>query len=316
MAKSRPSEADIKRLFAESHNRCAFPKCLNSIILEGSIVGDICHIKAKHKDGSRYDTDQTNNERHDHENLILLCKLHHKIVDDDEISYTVDRLTKMKCIHLERVREFPDTMIADSEVQLLLDNSINSVNQTGGITAHTVDVEALNLFSSDRSEEEVKRKIRAVETVWDAIVCFKKEYSGLIQFHSFHSTAQIHEIIAKGSTDELSEALIQDYISTAAFKELASEKYRNAFDERPFLDDVAFEVFETIYNYYKELSGMMFMSFFYKRYQDWRENEELKVALGNALGFDQVAKLIALEKEGPKKVVECLEKLLQSHVNR
>ena len=79
-----PSQAVIKRLFAHSGNRCAFPKCASPIVQETVVVGEICHIKAASPQGPRYDPGQTAEERHGYDNLILLCANHHTIIDDDQ----------------------------------------------------------------------------------------------------------------------------------------------------------------------------------------------------------------------------------------
>jgi len=89
----------VKRLFALSGNRCAFPKCESPLVQSGSIVGVVCHIKADSPGGPRYDTEQTDNERHAFENLLLMCGVHHKVIDDDEGSYTVARLLAIKEAH-------------------------------------------------------------------------------------------------------------------------------------------------------------------------------------------------------------------------
>ena len=67
--------------------------------LDDTLVGEICHIKGKKPNAARYDPAQTRVERNDYDNLILLCALHHKVVDDDEESYPVERLRKMKVDH-------------------------------------------------------------------------------------------------------------------------------------------------------------------------------------------------------------------------
>ena len=95
-----PTERDIKKLFALSLNQCAFPNCINSIIsLKDEMIGEICHIKAKNKEGPRFDRTQTNVERHGFDNLILLCRNHHKIVDDQPNKYTVEWLKTIKQNH-------------------------------------------------------------------------------------------------------------------------------------------------------------------------------------------------------------------------
>jgi len=135
---SGPSRAVIKRLFGLSSNRCAFPRCTAPLIEGETVVGHVCHIKAASPGGPRYDDKQTSSDRHGFANLLLLCPRHHTVVDDDIDAYTVERLHKMKAGH-----EAAATPLQDQEVEratnLILVQSVTSVNQSGGITAHTVN---------------------------------------------------------------------------------------------------------------------------------------------------------------------------------
>ena len=99
-----PSVATVKRLFAVSGNRCAFPGCEERLVDEagGSIMGEVCHIKAKSSDGPRYDAQQTDEERHGFGNLVLLCPTHHARVDRDPDKYTVEKLLEIKAQHEAR----------------------------------------------------------------------------------------------------------------------------------------------------------------------------------------------------------------------
>ena len=95
-----PSEQTIKRLFAHSGNRCAFTGCTTAIVQpSGTVTGKICHIKAKSPNGPRYDHTQKDEERHAYENLILLCSVHHDIVDAEPQRFTVELLKDFKEIH-------------------------------------------------------------------------------------------------------------------------------------------------------------------------------------------------------------------------
>ena len=86
----------MKRLFAVSQNRCAFPKCPIPAHDGNSVLVQVCHIEGDKPGSARYRAEQPDRERHGFSNLILLCGPHHKIIDDDEGSYTVERLQTIK----------------------------------------------------------------------------------------------------------------------------------------------------------------------------------------------------------------------------
>jgi hypothetical protein len=99
----KPSWKTIKKLFAVSHNQCAFQNCESPVVEESdSITGVVCHIKARSIGGPRYDAQQTEEERHSFANLILLCSRHGKIIDSEPERYTVDKLREMKRQHEQR----------------------------------------------------------------------------------------------------------------------------------------------------------------------------------------------------------------------
>jgi 5-methylcytosine-specific restriction endonuclease McrA len=97
-----PTEQTVRRLFALSGNRCAFHQCSTLLVHpSGTITGEICHIKAKSCSGPRFDANQTDEERHAFANLVLLCSQHHKVVDDQPNTYTVELLQDIKKMHEE-----------------------------------------------------------------------------------------------------------------------------------------------------------------------------------------------------------------------
>lgn len=99
-----------KTLWGRSGNRCAFPKCRRELVVDAtetddeSLIGDECHIVAKSENGPRGQTDLESAQLDVYENLILLCKVHHKIIDDQRHSYTVERLRNMKNDHEQWVK--------------------------------------------------------------------------------------------------------------------------------------------------------------------------------------------------------------------
>lgn len=81
-------------LWGRSGNRCAI--CQKELVIDAtetdddSIIGDECHIVARSTDGPRGASPLK--ERNKYNNLILLCKIHHKQIDDQENEFPVERL--------------------------------------------------------------------------------------------------------------------------------------------------------------------------------------------------------------------------------
>jgi len=63
------------------------------------VVGDECHIVSGQSQGPRYDSSFPAARLDEPDNLILLCRVHHKIVDDQTQTYTVEALRKLKATH-------------------------------------------------------------------------------------------------------------------------------------------------------------------------------------------------------------------------
>lgn len=130
---SGPSEKTIRRLFALSGNTCAFPDCPVPIVeAEGTITGEICHVRAQSKGGPRYSASQTEQERHAFANLILLCRRHHKIVDTEPDIYSVEVLEEMKAV--QATRSGRSEQASDSIFSKLLLNAkrVVEINNAGG----------------------------------------------------------------------------------------------------------------------------------------------------------------------------------------
>lgn len=98
---ARPSDATIKRLFGVSGNQCAFPGCANPLVdgPSATVTGEICHIRAHRPGGPRFDPEQPAAERHAFENLLLMCPIHHKVIDSVPETYPVVYLQDVKANH-------------------------------------------------------------------------------------------------------------------------------------------------------------------------------------------------------------------------
>jgi hypothetical protein len=97
------SDKTRKILWGRSGNRCAF--CRREIVLDAtpsddaSVVGDECHIVSPKEHGPRFDASFPEDQVDDPANLVLLCRVHHKMVDDQCETYTVEVLRLLKANH-------------------------------------------------------------------------------------------------------------------------------------------------------------------------------------------------------------------------
>ena len=117
------STTTVKRLYAKSSNRCAYPGCLAPIIIEHVQVGEMCHIRARRKNGPRFDPTLTPLQRDDFSNLILLCRTCHKIVDANPAKFTPDLLTDFKLQHEQSGNCEISPEIASDALLLLMSKS-------------------------------------------------------------------------------------------------------------------------------------------------------------------------------------------------
>lgn len=95
------SDRTIKLLWGKSGGLCAFPACASDLILRSSndIVGHIAHIVAHSSKWTRGDVDFDKSLLDEYDNLLLLCRHHHAVVDVENSSYSVGQLTQIKCDH-------------------------------------------------------------------------------------------------------------------------------------------------------------------------------------------------------------------------
>lgn len=92
-----------KILWGRSGNRCAI--CRQQLVVDEtdvdseSVVGDECHINSGTPNGPRYEPTVDSQAVDDLSNLLLLCRVHHKMVDDQFETYAVEILRSIKTNH-------------------------------------------------------------------------------------------------------------------------------------------------------------------------------------------------------------------------
>lgn len=103
------SDRTRKILWGRSGNLCAY--CRRTLVEEGtphdaeSVVGDECHIIGEKPTAARGSPGVGRDDLDEYDNLLLLCKVHHKLVDDQADTYPVEKLRELKTAHEGWVRE-------------------------------------------------------------------------------------------------------------------------------------------------------------------------------------------------------------------
>lgn len=184
-----PTLATIKRLFAISGNLCAFPHCQQSLVHGAKVTGRICHICAASPGGPRYDAGMSDDERHAFENLLLMCPIHHDVIDADPVAYSVERLTTLKAEHegtSSSALEIPDQVTEQFLVNLSGANIsgasvVITHNQSGGQAANVIN----NFGPTKRViPPEVERRMKDV---------LQEHPPGRIGFASTQGDVEAHE---------------------------------------------------------------------------------------------------------------------------
>lgn len=104
-----------KVLWGRSGNRCAF--CRHKLVVDQteldaeSVVGDECHIISGVTNGPRHDSYIPADQLDEISNLLLLCRVHHKMVDDQCDTYTAYLLRNIKSNH----ERWVETKLRDKE---------------------------------------------------------------------------------------------------------------------------------------------------------------------------------------------------------
>lgn len=123
---------DNKILWAKAAGRCSMPTCREKLCCdsetpsENTLIGDNCHIVGESTDGPRGKSELSLEDRNRYPNLILLCRNHHKIVDDDPQTYSIEILHQIKSDH-ELWIEYQLTQNNESVGKKIYSNIVNFI---------------------------------------------------------------------------------------------------------------------------------------------------------------------------------------------
>lgn len=108
-----PSELTVRMLCAKSAGICEFDGCTENIFLDTLTLSEmnnsnVAHIVASSPNGPRGDKERSYELSDKIENLMLLCKKHHTLIDSQVEKYPEESLLGMKKKHEDSIREMCD----------------------------------------------------------------------------------------------------------------------------------------------------------------------------------------------------------------
>lgn len=198
-------------LWGRAASRCSFPTCRCELVIDSqltddpSLVGEAAHIVAESPDGPRGQSPLTPEQRNRYENLILLCNVHHKLVDDQEHDFTVKRLMAMKADHEAWVRTsltgydpgkqvndeqwagYIDTWVARLDLDAWLDETFGLLQPIPEVSGDFFDrLSALRMWLLSRVWPPVHQGLQ------DALVNFRMVVDDLVNVFERHSETSWH----------------------------------------------------------------------------------------------------------------------------
>lgn len=306
MAATGPGITDIKLLFARSGNRCAFSKCRAPLALNDTLTGEVCHIKGTRPGSARFDSGQTDIERHAYKNLILMCPTHHTVIDDDEETYTVDRLCKIKALH-----ESQSTPISDAEVATIAElyiQSVTNIAQSGGLSAHTVNASNITVQSAPSTSHLThQRQIQAVEHLWQVVRNLGSEFSLVVFIDNILSSQELDAYFNNRTYANIADCVREYADMNLALRKIASAGANEATKERPFVTLRLWSIFFVLQAIYGRTALLLTNSYKEGRLANWREDSGCDQLLRAILPAQTVEHVKKLEIGGLRSAIDCLE---------
>lgn len=171
-----------KILWGKSGNRCSFPDCKVELVMDESesddpsIIGQEAHIIGKKVKGPRGKSSVPNEQRDKYDNLILLCSIHHKLIDDQPNKYTNKKLVEFKKNHENWVTKNLTIDKQKQKIELEYANFIDKWIELGLVESW--EIWTSNLLSSGQPSirKEHYNKLRELQEY-----IFTRHWSGEIE---------------------------------------------------------------------------------------------------------------------------------------
>jgi hypothetical protein len=181
-------DKEMKALIALSGGVCAFPGCDKGLVEpsnkddDAAFLGEMGHIVADSRQGPRGLSPMSDEDRDKHTNLLLLCGDHHKIIDSQPHTYSVQVLRQIKADHEERIRSAARPVGPQPRPPYRHEVVHSSLLP---VTHLPAAVFAAPCGFRDRQEDQVKQRIRYPEGN-EQLVRFLLRDGKLFSFHNLN----------------------------------------------------------------------------------------------------------------------------------
>jgi hypothetical protein len=245
-------------------------------------------------------------ERHGFDNLILMCSIHHSVVDDDWETYTAERLRRMKTDHEDHATPVSADE-ASSGGDLLLIQSVTTTNQSGGIAAAVVNAGNIHVHAAGRSEEQERRRAHAVSILWSAIVKLKEEFSSVTFVDNILSKHELEACFNGADSNAFFEMLLPFASQTTIMEKVAAAGGKAAEVERPFVSPRLYQIYFVTQAVLARSAFLIQLSFENDSFRDWRSDSGIAQLLGSVLPQSTIKSLRLRAVHGLTAVVDTLE---------
>ena len=280
--------------------------------INSTLLGEVCHVKGQRPGSARYDPNQSPEERNEYSNLILMCPNHHTVIDDDEISYTVERLHEMKRGHEGRSAPVSDDEAALVANSFVGNENVSSIGQSGGLTAHTINAGSINLHhtNSTGSAPRQQRQVQAIEKIWQTICNLNKELGMVIFVDSVLISEEMDAYFRGNQANPFMDQLHGLSEETSVLERMLAAGVDDVAKERPFVSHRLWSVFFVIQAIFGRTGLLVTNSFKKARLRDWREDDVLSKQLRTLLSSGQIEQAKRMEIGGLRYIVSVLESRL------
>jgi hypothetical protein len=196
-------------------------------------------------------------QRNAYDNLILLCPTHHAVIDDDDQTYTVERIHKMKSDHEAGKAPAPEQQT--SRIAELFVQQAPNVALSGGVAASVIHAGTFHVHQPPADTLTRTRQLQAIEHLWDIIGRLKTQFTDLRYVHMILTTDEMDAFFKKGWPPRFQ---IDHYAANdTPIRKFAAAGCNDADKERLFVHPRVWGVFFIIRAVYGRLGYLFERSF-------------------------------------------------------